>query len=246
MQKQSRQSLILPDLSEFFNISPDHSLSVSLPSGNATSHHHSFDQDNYSATTKTDSAPSFSMISSSSTEISIQESSSQNHSSQSELQSKMECNDQQLPLPDYHVVPPVSEESPCSAWCGFKIVGDNLDSMVKPRYMHKDNQNKSLHFFNSIAVKDRIDFSSLSDEVISDPLPPHMAKDVLLPSKGDDAAIYENFTFLMKKIVIDHLDFFAKTFTDIRKHHIKHRYSNEMAQKSHIVSRSRFTIYYIC
>ena len=81
--------------------------------------------------------------------------------------------------------------------------------MVKPRYMRKDNQNKSLHFFNSIAVKDRIDFSSLSDEVISDPLPPHMAKDVLLPSKGDDAAIYENFTFLMKKIVIDHLDFFC-------------------------------------
>ena len=137
MQKQSPQSLILPDLSEFFNISPDHSLSVSLPSGNATSHHHSFDQDNYRATTKTDSAPSFSMISSSSTEISIQESSSQSHSYQSELQSKMECNDQQLPLPD---------------WCGFKIVGDNLDSMVKPRYMRKDNQNKSLHFFNSIAV----------------------------------------------------------------------------------------------
>ena len=58
----------------------------------------------------------------------------------------------------------------------------------------------------------------------------------------------------MKKIVIDHLDFFAKTFTDIKKHHIKHRYSNEMAQKSHIVrSRSRFTMiilhmlmYYIC
>ena len=104
----------------------------------------------------------------------------------------MECNDQQLPLPDYHVVPPVSEESPCSTCCGFKIVGDNLDSMVKPQYMRKINQNKSLHFFNSIAVNDCIDFSSLSDEVISDALPPHMAKDVLLPSKGDDVAIHEN------------------------------------------------------
>ena len=54
---------------------------------------------------------------------------------------------------------------------------------------------------------------------------------------------YTKITSLIEKIVIDHLDFFAKTFTDIRKHHIKHRYSNEMAQKSHIVrSRSRFTI----
>ena len=64
--------------------------------------------------------------------------------------------------------------------------------MVKPQYMHKDNQNKSLHFFNSFAVEDCIEFSSLSEEVISDTLPPFTAKGDLLPYKGHDASIHEN------------------------------------------------------
>ena len=110
--------------------------------------------------------------------------------------------------------------------------------------MRKDNQNKSLHFFNSIAVKDCIDFSSLSDEVISDPLPPHMAKDVLLPSKGDDAAIHGNFTFLMKKIVIDNLDFLLRPI--LTSENILSTDTPMKWHRNHIVrSRSRFTIYYI-
>lgn len=52
---------------------------------------------------------------------------------------------------------------PHSQWSGFKIVGDNLDKTVKPRHMRSDHQNVSLHYFHSIAVKDRIDFSNLPD-----------------------------------------------------------------------------------
>ena len=42
---------------------------------------------------------------------------------------------------------------------GFKIVGDNIDKNVNPRYMRCDRQTRSLHFFNSCAILDRIDLS---------------------------------------------------------------------------------------
>ena len=40
----------------------------------------------------------------------------------------------------------------------YKLVGDNIDKVVKPRHMRIDHQAKSLHYFHSYAVKDRIDF----------------------------------------------------------------------------------------
>ena len=46
---------------------------------------------------------------------------------------------------------------------GYKIVIDNIDKAVKPRYMRIDSQKKSLHYVQIYNVKDRIDFSSLSE-----------------------------------------------------------------------------------
>jgi hypothetical protein len=45
----------------------------------------------------------------------------------------------------------------------FKIGGDNIDKDVKPRFMRIDRQTRSLHYFNVIAVRDRIDCSHLPD-----------------------------------------------------------------------------------
>ena len=45
----------------------------------------------------------------------------------------------------------------------YKIVGDNIDKFVRPRFMQYDSQSRSLHFFNHCAVKDRIDIHDLSD-----------------------------------------------------------------------------------
>ena len=39
--------------------------------------------------------------------------------------------------------------------CGFKIVGDNIEKNVNPRYMCVDKRTQSLHYFNAYAVKDR-------------------------------------------------------------------------------------------
>ena len=176
--------------------------------------------------------PSFSSISTDSdSEISISVSSCKN--SLSNVHSgmfAMECQKQQ-PYPPSDVT--LSSGIP---WCGFELVGDNLDSTIKPRYMRIDNQAKSLHYFNSYAVKDRIDFSTVPDETISLPLSPKLAVDVLLSSAGDDEVLQNNFMFLMKDILITHLPFFTTTFAGMVKHHLPHKYSAEMAKKSCVVS----------
>ncbi len=46
-----------------------------------------------------------------------------------------------------------------SVTAGFKVVFDNIDMNVKPRYMRGDFQTRSLHYVNAYAVKDRINFS---------------------------------------------------------------------------------------
>ena len=53
-----------------------------------------------------------------------------------------------------------------SPWFGFKIVGDNIDKMIKLRYMRCDRQNQSLHYFHMYAVWDRIDLSDSCDTTI--------------------------------------------------------------------------------
>ncbi len=49
----------------------------------------------------------------------------------------------------------------------FKIVGDNVDKNVTPRYLRINHRVKSLHYYHSFAVQDRIDVSNLSDEIAS-------------------------------------------------------------------------------
>ncbi len=61
---------------------------------------------------------------------------------------------------------PIQELSSFDAlhqWSGFKIVGDNIDKNVRPSFQRLTHQTKSLHFFHSYAVKDRVNLSSASD-----------------------------------------------------------------------------------
>ena len=58
---------------------------------------------------------------------------------------------------------------------------------------------------------------------------------ILLPSIGDDTKIRLK-QFLVKKVVIEHLDYFAKIFGDVTECHISHKCSIEMQKKTEIVS----------
>lgn len=49
--------------------------------------------------------------------------------------------------------------------CYFKLVGDNIDKNVKPRYMRSDNQTKSLHYFHVYTVADRVNAKQMSNQM---------------------------------------------------------------------------------
>ena len=125
-------------------------------------------------------------------------------------------------------------------WNGFKIVGDNIDKTVKPRYVRFDRQTSSLHYFHSYAVKDRVNLTNHSDSL---PLPPDAPNLMsLLPSTNDISEIKHLFEIHVSRIIVEHIPFMKSAFGDTVEWHIQHKYYKEMGGKSDTVSlRDVFT-----
>ena len=129
----------------------------------------------------------------------------------------------------------------------YKLVGDNIDKTVKHRYMRVDKhrKNESMHYFHAFAVRDRIDFSSLSNHfpsISSLPFPDEIVK-TLLPSKEDDEEMKSNMIVLMSRVLVDHLDFFKISFEGTVDWHIRHPFQSQMSKKSEVVSAIFILIY---
>ena len=123
-------------------------------------------------------------------------------------------------------------------WNGFKIVGDNLDINIRPRFKRLDNATVSLHFFQSYAVRDRINLSSASEDInpfLEKPVSDLPVKS-LLPSVSDDVALLSNLSVLIGRVIVEDLSYFSETFERVVPNHIKHQYTCEMSQKSETVS----------
>ena len=119
----------------------------------------------------------------------------------------------------------------------FKLCGDNVDKTVKVRFMRFDKGNISLHYFHSYAVLDRIDLSGLSDSYVASCLPsPRNIAASLLPSEPDDQSLKRHFSILVSRVLVTHIKFFSFGFDDVVQWHIEHKFSNEMAKKSVVVS----------
>ena len=118
-------------------------------------------------------------------------------------------------------------------WNGFKIIGDNLDQMVRPRYMSQNRQSCSLNYFNSYAVKDRIDLSSHPN------FKPFLETDVdydeILPSTAVHDSLMCNLVILVSRILIDILAAFKFYFEDAVIRLINHPHSADMSKKSEVV-----------
>lgn len=125
-----------------------------------------------------------------------------------------------------------SEVSHCVITVGFKLVMDNIDSTVRPRYMHEDAQNQSLHYVQVYAVKDRIDYSSIPDPA------PSSTRNIfnIIPSSDDYAQLKKNLAILVVRILVEYIQFFNEDFRDLVTTHILHKYSYQMSQKSEVVS----------
>ena len=116
----------------------------------------------------------------------------------------------------------------------FKLVGDNVDKNVKPSDVRVDSQTKSLHYFQTYAVRDRIDLTSYDD---TPPVIDESKVDStrLLPSESDHNELTKNFSFQVARVLKQYMPFFEKFGAGLEKH-IRHKFYEEMGQKSEVVS----------
>lgn len=98
--------------------------------------------------------------------------------------------------------------------------------------MREDAQNQSIHFVQVYAVKDRIDFSAISDA------PPMNEKNIysILPTSDEYQTLKENMAILVARILVDLIPFFSEDYKGLVTRHIPHQYSTQMTLKSEVVS----------
>ncbi len=116
----------------------------------------------------------------------------------------------------------------------YKLVGDNIDKNVRPREMTSDNQTRSLHYFHTYALRDRVDLSTYSNEVRM-PVLDSVQLDNFLPTSTDEKVIMNNFGVLVGRILMKNIPFLQQFGKGLEKH-ILHEYTEEMASKSDVVS----------
>ena len=131
-----------------------------------------------------------------------------------------------LPLP----VITATNEATCLPT--FKLIGDNLDKAVKPREEVGDTHKQTLHYFQSYAVRDRIDLSKCEDAPSLPDLQNANVKDVL-PTEADNTSLKQNFVSLTSKIVHRCMPYFKKQIGVLEP--IPCEYSKEMSKKSNVV-----------
>lgn len=116
----------------------------------------------------------------------------------------------------------------------YVIVADNIDKTVNPRYMTIDRQRQSLHYMHMYATLDRVSCAHLISDArigsVSD-----LSTSAFLPHAEDSSRLCANYATLLARIVIKKLPYFAM-FSDCVVPHIPHRYSEQMQQKSTVVS----------
>jgi len=117
----------------------------------------------------------------------------------------------------------------------YILGGDNVDKTVSPRYMTADKQRQSLHYFQILAVLDRIDFHHLSNDKLIGEVSA-LPFSTFLPDRDDCKSLRSNYAVLLGRELVNSIPYF-KDFADCIPIHIEHKYSREMSQKSVVVSR---------
>lgn len=118
-------------------------------------------------------------------------------------------------------------------WCGFKIVGDNINKRVKPKQMTEDCQTRMLNYFHVYAVRDRVDCSHLTDKLQTDMQSP-IDSHALLPSGDDLSAMKSNIAELVARVLCKRIPF-LQNFKHVISWHIEHEHASEMSKKSEVV-----------
>ena len=131
---------------------------------------------------------------------------------------------------------PSARVTDISSWHGFTIVGDNLDMNVHRRHTRIKQQTRSLHYFQTYAVKDRVNLSHLTDDKPqSIPLVEDAVKK-LIPTSNETDSLRDDFIILLAQFLCDYLTYFKDNFKDVVNYHILHIHSMGISHKSEVVS----------
>lgn len=122
----------------------------------------------------------------------------------------------------------------CTADVGRKITIDNFDFHQDVHDMTEENQNIDNHYLSMMATENRVSGSELSDVPIQ-----HSIKDMdngkCIPSQAEHQQQRNNYLILVERILVKYIQC-MNFLADVVTHHIPHRYSKEMSQKSNTVS----------
>ena len=133
--------------------------------------------------------------------------------------------------------------TPERPWYGLKLCGDNLDDLKRRRHMRCDQQNESLHYFQSYAVKDRLNLTDVSDVTPTrTPTVPEVLEKVL-PTDSDDAVVQDEFAILVARMMCENMQYFKENYSDVVQNHIPHKHVPEMSSKSEVVRVTSLTKY---
>ena len=118
----------------------------------------------------------------------------------------------------------------------YILVGDNVDKNVSPRDMRLDNQVRSMHYFHSYAVLDRVSSNRFAgDGRVADINT--LAPSAVLPTVDDCICMRTNYITLASRVIVENLSHFAFLQKCVVQH-IPHQFAKESGKKSVIVSRN--------
>ena len=113
----------------------------------------------------------------------------------------------------------------------FQIVGDNIDFEVKAKFMTLSQRNRSLHWFNMVAVDERV----CPPEDLSNERPTRsilsVSETAFLPSPEELQRIRDEFIMLFARSIVTYLKDFS-IFRSSVHFHLPHDHSNEAVIKS--------------
>ncbi|XP_011679955.2 uncharacterized protein LOC105445739 [Strongylocentrotus purpuratus] len=117
---------------------------------------------------------------------------------------------------------------------GFMLNGDNVDFRISPRQMTIAQGTTDLHYFQFLAVKNRVaDFSLSSDgpkrDVEKEPL------STFLPSVEDNADLREDWLHLIAQVIGKNIPPLC-WMSSVLPEHIPHPFMKEMKKKSEVVN----------
>ena len=114
----------------------------------------------------------------------------------------------------------------------YRIVADNVDLEITSRIQSKEKSNRSLHWNHQFVLLDKVcpPYSKIGEDCAK-----KMQFIDLLPDMQVQQNLVGRMAILVSRVITNYLKAF-QPLKNVVVHHIPHRYSEEMANKSDSVS----------